>query len=208
MFKQVITYSAIGIGAVIVIGCLNTRNSIRTQVNDLISDTSEFAFFQEGISRARLILGGLPLDVVVDVEKGEEGRTELTIAHDSTEIERERYIVRGSTVMLDQAIGETYEPPIVLLKSPIENEATWNWTGKMSAGELVRPAWATVSVTRERLNTEVGNFNSLRSDVKLLIEASPGQTVDRTLQFWFVEDHGIIQRDFSGVSTRLPARAE
>lgn len=123
----------------------------------------------------------------------------VRIYADNTELEHEGYRVEPDAFLLIQAGGETFDPPLPVLKFPLKIGDGWSWTGTLRAGEATSAAEAKVMTIRESLFTPPSE--ALRVNVELTLRRGVGSK--RNLSFWFLEGRGLVQREF-GASIRRP----
>jgi hypothetical protein len=136
----------------------------------------------------------------------ERAGTDLVVSLRAYEenFEQETYRLDGTTFQLINAAGETYEPPIQLLKFPLTLGDNWKWTGKMISGGEPRPAQADVSTSKDRLLLASGAVDSVLVQVQLKFESGGPTVAERRLSFWFVPGKGMAQRAFGDGSKREP----
>lgn len=159
---------------------------------------------------AELILAGTALDVAIRPSRSGDRFTVSLLSHDRA-LERERYTSTKTGFAVLEAAGETYDPPVTLLRFPMEVPSDWDWSGVVRSGVDDQPASATVQTRTETLNEPGGPYRTVRIDVGLHLGAvvktgTTGATapVTRTLTWWIAPGQGIIRREFGTVSSRGP----
>lgn len=154
-------------------------------------------------TRGALVLAGTA--VPVELAQTRSGNTlGLELRAHGKLVERERYIADGNGFRLQEASGETYDPPLPLLQFPMTVGQSWNWEGKVLSAGSSRPASATVVSSMEKLNAPGGPYDCVVVRVDLEIETGAGEPVKRALRLWFARGQGIVQREFGATSTRQP----
>lgn len=162
---------------------------------------------------ALLVVAGSNLKVNLEqVRKPGEVVFNLVSQH-GVIFEHEAYQFDSDRFTLWRAGGELYDPVIPLLMDPVVFGGKWSWKGKMvlaadgipSTGpDSSTPASADVSVSRDKLNLRAGAVDSARVDVLLRVSSGGSVPAERKLSFWFIEDQGMIKREFAASSTRVP----
>lgn len=147
---------------------------------------------------ATLVIGDREIPVTVKSEVIGKLLSVRTFA-DNAEIEHEGYRIEPDAFLLIQAGGETFDPPLPVLKFPLRIGDAWTWSGTLRAGEASSPADAKVATIRESLFTP--QSEALRVNVELTLRRGAGSK--RNLSFWFLEGRGLVQREF-GASIRRP----
>lgn len=156
--------------------------------------------------QAQLVLSGTPLPVELKSEV--KGNTTSIMAMAFGEaLETETYRVNDESIEFVGAIGETYEPPVLLLKTDLSQGENWEWTGKISSGAAYS-AHANLTVTTSKLNLPGIDDNAIYVRMELYIEGVGPKPAKRELGFWFVSGKGLVKRDFGGASTRMPRTPE
>ena len=161
---------------------------------------------------ATVILTGAQIPVVLDAKKTDEKLVLRWITDsnkesgDPVEVETEVYLTSDEGFSISRAPHETYEPPIRLIRYPLEVGDTWDWNGKIQSGVNIYPASATITTSSDALNLASGKFPALLVTVEVKTSAGAVAT-KRNLKFWFQPEKGLIRREFWQSSTRDP-RAE
>jgi hypothetical protein len=161
-------------------------------------------------TQAVLRLAGTRIPVELHFQKS-KGEVTLRAVNKGTTIDKEIYRSNTDGFFLAYAGGESFTPPVPLLQYPMRIGQAWQWTGDMAANAQFRSARATVSTSMAQ--AEVGNGVKpgvkVRVTVQMLPERGDRSTdapVERELQFWIVEGHGVVRREFGQTSIREPAR--
>jgi hypothetical protein len=145
--------------------------------------------------------GGIELPVEISVERQDERYTINILAH-GQELEEEVYLIRPGGVQIVRAAAEEFEPPIPLLRFPMEIGQPMEWEGLMTTGDIERKATAVIETS---LDTVTSPGDAVRTNVTLQFESGGPQPAKRVLSFWFVKGQGLVKREFGAGSTRLPA---
>jgi len=125
-----------------------------------------------------------------------------TEAGGPVEVEREKYFYSDSIFSFAGTGHEKYDPPINLIRYPLEVGATWDWSGKIISGQTTNLAKAKISTSPDSPNLASGKVNTLL--VKVVLEyVNTTSPMARELKFWFKPGEGIIQRDLWDSSTRM-----
>ena len=104
-----------------------------------------------------------------------------------------------------EVAGESYQEPMPLLKFPLTIGDSWTWSGKMVAGLEPHNASAKISTAAEQILLPGGPTQSVLVVVDLAIESGASTPAARKLRFWFVENKGLVKRQFGIGSSREPA---
>lgn len=166
---------------------------------------AEAAVFQADAlpgDKAKLVLAGT--EIPVEVKRRSEG-TEVILelwAHGEI-VQQERYQSLQDAFSLKMAGGEHYEPPLPLVKFPMEIGANWKWEGQMVAGERSHKAQGTVTTRAEQVYAPAPE-SAVKVEVALELDSGGPVPAKRTLTFWFVEGRGVVKRAFGAGSTREP----
>ncbi len=154
---------------------------------------------------AKLKIGEIEIPVeIVQTTKGEEMTIEIS-AHGQV-FENETYQIGDKSFDLLDVAGEHYEPKLPLLRFPMRIGETWDWTGRMTAGEEPHKATATITSTSDSvLLPGSGSTDTVLVIVDLSIESGGPTPANRKLRFWFAKDKGLVKRQFGIGSSREPA---
>ena len=151
---------------------------------------------------ATLVVAGTEVPVSIEA-RDSEGKLHLDlIAHDAT-FESETYLHDESQFAVIEAAGETYEPPLVLLKFPFSVGDAYTWEGSIVAGGIERRASATISTSSDRIYEGQVPHETIKVLVDLQFRTDPRSApAKRALQFWISPEKGVIQREFGTASVR------
>ncbi len=155
---------------------------------------------------AQLVLSGLKVPVTLAVEK-KDGKILVKSMAFEEALEVEGYQVTDSELMLTDAIGENYDPPVPLLRADLQQGETWDWKGTISSGANPYSVRAELSVNNEKLNLPGVDDNAVHVRMVLFIDGVGPKPAKRELGFWFVPKKGLIKRDFGAASKREPVSA-
>jgi hypothetical protein len=165
-------------------------------------------FFPEkwSSSLVSLNLAGIEIDGDAEMKVSGEARV-LSVAKDGAVIDEESYIVKSDGVYLARkgtAGGDTFEPPIPLLKYPSKVGDKYEWTGTVSSGGPDRiKSEASITTSAESLSLATGTHEAVRVSIALLIHDGP-KPAERKMSFWFVKGQGPVKRDFGTNQVRVP----
>jgi hypothetical protein len=155
-------------------------------------------------AKATLKIGEIDMPVEVSLSQNGADTTFTFSAHGQT-FETESYENKQTEFSLVDAAGERYNPPLPLLKFPMNVGDTWDWVGSMVAGEEPHKATATITTSSETiLLPATGNVDSILVVVDLSIESGGPKPATRKLRFWFVPNKGLLKRQFGSASSREP----
>lgn len=155
-------------------------------------------------SKGALILAGTAIPVEIARERTEDRVIFSLIAHKQT-LETETYSLARSGFAIESAAGESYLPPIPLLRFPMTIGEAWIWNGEMSAGDVKRSASATIKTSDDTLNLPGVTGAAIKIDVQLSMDSGGPEPAKRRLLFWVLPKMGVVRREFGASSTRLPA---
>lgn len=154
--------------------------------------------------QGQLILAGTVIPIELQLKrKGSE--IHYLLLASGQQIEEEIYELGPSELLLRNASGESFTPPIPILRFPMSAGRSWDWSGKMASGPTP-PRQASAQVTSEgvTLNVPGGPYSSVLVRVKLEIESGGPSAAERHLSFWFAQRAGLVKREFGSSSTREP----
>jgi hypothetical protein len=154
--------------------------------------------------KAKLTLAGDPLDVELAC-KDVSGEIGIKLSAHSATFEEERYRMTPTSFQLLDAAGESYEPPIELIKVPMQVGAKWDWSGKMMAGQIAHNARATITTSTNKVFASGAPLDALKVDVDFLIDGGGSSPAKRSLSFWIAPKLGVFKRKFGDSSLRDPA---
>ncbi|AIE86429.1 hypothetical protein [Fimbriimonas ginsengisoli] len=156
--------------------------------------------------KAKEVYSGTTVPVSVKAtKKGDRFVLDLLVGTDL--FDQEEYVSTSDGFFLATAAGETYDPPIPLLRFPLAvGSDTYTWSGKLS-GELdPHPARATITSSQDSVTMGLSPDEAIRVNVDIVITPSPGEApAERQLLFWFVPKKGVVKSQFGTLSTREPA---
>ena len=89
--------------------------------------------------------------------------------------------------------NSTFDPPLPLLDAQLKNDTkpkTWSWNGSMRSFGYDRPASATISQSKAKVDLAGESINAIRTDI--MIRSKSAQIEVRT---WFRPGYGIVQQE-------------
>lgn len=183
-----------------------SKKSNRVSGNTLYGTSSDLKPDANPGPRAvlRLLTTDIPVEVDQEVDSGEV-TLELIAKGEVIEVEKYRSTIEKFELL--QAASESFDPPLTLLKFPLESGAQYTWEGRLKMGEVGPDATANVTVTKDNLNEKGYAGSAVLSKVDLSFDGGAPTKATRTLKFWFVEGKGVLKREFDKGSARLPIPA-
>lgn len=183
-----------------------SKKSNRVSGNTLYGTSSDLKPDANPGPRAvlRLLTTDIPVEVDQEVDSGEV-TLELIAKGEVIEVEKYRSTIEKFELL--QAASESFDPPLTLLKFPLESGAQYTWEGRLKMGEVGPEATANVTVTKDNLNEKGYAGSAVLSKVDLSFDGGAPTKATRTLKFWFVEGKGVLKREFDKGSARLPIPA-
>jgi hypothetical protein len=157
-------------------------------------------------TRAKLMMGGTPMDVEVKTTAS-EGVFNIELWYGGEVFETEGYQSQSDNFALVNAAGETYEPPIALLRFPMNVGDSWDWKGKMMTGPVAHDAEATVTTSSDKVDMGGSQADAVRVDLDLRMDSGTDKPALRRLEFWFVKGKGVVKREFGSSTSREPLEA-
>lgn len=152
-----------------------------------------------------LTLAGDKIPVEVAARQSNGALTLLIQAHGSV-FDREEYRNDLDSFGLSYAAGERYEPPIPLLRFPMNVGQAWSWKGTMTESAAPIRAHADVRTSMSKLAIGGTPQSAVQVEVALYLQENPQEDPKRRdLTFWFVEGKGVARREFGTESARGPA---
>jgi len=171
----------------------------------VIQSSAEFqpgALFSE---HAFLGYGGTEVAVKMKREEAANGVIKFVLIAHGEDFETETY-QSSNEVFAFVGIDDVFEPPLPLLKFPMKVGDKWDWQGNLTSAAVPHKAEAMVTTAREQLFLKkIGDLDSIRADVKLLLDSGTPTPAERKLSFWFVRGKGIVKREIGTATTREPA---
>ena len=191
-------------GSIVALFVVAACNQPEALSKDRIGSSSDLV--GEGVPylQGNLILAGTVVPVAIEVKaSGDQTRFDL-VAHGET-IEKEIYGNGPSGYSIIEAGGESYVPPVPILRFPLDVGDRWKWSGTASSGPIRHQATAEISTSREELNVPGGPYSTVRVKVELKFSGTgAAQPTVRNLDFWFAPGKGVVKRQFGASSTREP----
>jgi len=186
--------------AVAVVGCSSNKSGTGPAI-EALGDLNPNAKIAD-----RAIVKIAEIDIPVEVVQSDQGGDlKLQLEAYGQVFEREQYKYDDKSFNLVDAAGESYEPPLPLLKFPMRVGDTFTWKGRMTAGTAPHEAEAKISISTDKLiGTATGPQECILVVVDLSIESGASKPATRKLRFWFVKDKGLLKRQFGIGSTREP----
>ncbi len=156
---------------------------------------------------AQIIIYGTNIDARLEADRS-EGTLELAILTDDQVVERENYKFSEGSFKFAGTMDDTYDPPVPLVKFPMEVGDTWSWGGTIKSAGIEREATAKIASSNEVLNISGGPYETVLVTVNIWIDADQEEKAERSMKFWFVPGKGIIQRDYEHSMTRTSKPTE
>lgn len=153
--------------------------------------------------RAIVRLSGSPFEVDLATRK-DKNRFQIMLSKDGVEFDREEYVDAYNGFKLAEAAGETYSPPIDLLRYPTKLGDSWDWSGEIRLVDDARKANAHIETMEETQYIGEVPVKAVKVRVELKFETAPEVHAERTLTFWFAPKRGLFKRQYDTVSVREP----
>ena len=152
-------------------------------------------------SKANLVLKDIQIPVTV-THKTKDNEVILTLETAGVPFEIERYLNEpkqfsfvGLQLADTEASGEFYQPPVPLLKFPMNIGDSWEWSGKSVSGDQPHKGRAKITTSSQTSLVKV--------QVDLELESGGPNPAKRTLTFWFSPGKGVVKREFGESSSRI-----
>lgn len=152
--------------------------------------------------KAKMVMSGMVIPVDVKT-KTIAPDFAIDLWYEGELFEEEQYRTTPNEFQLVNAAGETYAPPIPLLRYPMNVGDAWKWSGQMITGPVGRGAKATIRTQDDKVDMGAPT-DALRVEVDLSIESGATEPAMRRLTFWFVNGKGLVKRQFGDSTSRLP----
>lgn len=186
---------------------LACSNSARTHRAEGIYIVSQTTLNPDKLpyKKGDLILGGVSSPINLEA-KSEGDRIKFILKAHGEVAEEEVYRRSASEYALVDAAGTSFEPPIPLLKYPMNAGEKWQWKGQMIYPSIPRDSTASIETAEKVINLRAGQYSTIYVHVTLLVPSGGPEPAKRELEFWFDrEGSGLIKRAFGYGSTREPA---
>ncbi|HZH98058.1 MAG TPA: hypothetical protein VEX38_03730, partial [Fimbriimonadaceae bacterium] len=105
------------------------------------------------LEKSNLVLGGTKIGVEVE-SKLSPGVCEIILSAYDQVMETEKYTFDEKSFGVREITGEVYEPSLDLIRFPLRIGDSYKWKGKLSIGEMSRPAEAIVQTGADKLFLE------------------------------------------------------
>jgi hypothetical protein len=106
-------------------------------------------------------------------------------------VDEEIYDVQGHSILLKRAAGENFEPPITLLKSPLNVGDHYSWKGVLACEIEKIEGHATITSSNDFVPVK----DKSEEAVKVEVDLKFGQGANRKLSFWFVKGKGVLKTE-------------
>ena len=110
---------------------------------------------------------------------------------DGNVIDEEVYDVQGHTILLKRAAGENFEPPMTLIKSPLNIGDRYSWKGVLACEIEKIDGHATITTSNDFVPVKDKSEDAIKVEVNL----SFGKGANRKLSFWFVKGKGVLKTE-------------
>jgi hypothetical protein len=156
---------------------------------------------------ALLTMGGVAVPVELSQEQTGDTIVLKMKAHGAS-VDWETYESTVARYSVKYAEGETYSPAVDLIRYPMRVGDSWDWSGSMVAAGQKRPAKALIQTSAAKLTLAEGPVPAVKVALRLSMPATATMpAAERTLSFWFVENRGLLRREFGTESIREPGAA-
>lgn len=139
---------------------------------------------------------------------GEKSAFFIEMEQDGTLVQREGYIQDGEGIYR-VAFGEDgtgrIEPPLPILRGPLQSGNTWTWKGVYRSADGDLPGEATCSLSGpEPVMTPAGRFTTYRVDQQITVMQPDGKYSTTTTQ-WFAPEVGLVKQSIYDGEERTTA---
>jgi hypothetical protein len=152
---------------------------------------------------ALLVTAGTEREVRVATRRDGESVSIEMFLHDEL-YDDEQYISRQGSFSLKSAAGEIYDPPMPLLKFPMNVGEKWEWSGVAIVGPERTEANAEIETSETRTYVCGVPVDAIRSLVRLTLPTANGP-IQRQMTFFFSPDRGVFRREYGQHSVREPS---
>jgi hypothetical protein len=104
-------------------------------------------------------------------------------------VDEEIYEVSNKSVLLKRAVGENFDPPVVLLKFPLRVGDQYKWKGKIACDLEKLEATASCITSTDYVPLKDRSEDAIKVEMNLMF----GKGASRKLSFWFVKGRGILK---------------
>jgi hypothetical protein len=132
------------------------------------------------LEEAVLVLGGTKIPVAIE-SRAKEGECEITLSAYEQVMETEKYVYDSKSFKMSEITGETYDPPLDLLRFPLAIGDTYRWKGNLLLGEMSRPAEAEIATSSDKLFLAEKDLEAVKVSVRLLLESGGPQPAEHFL---------------------------
>jgi len=156
--------------------------------------------------KAILSLAGAKVPVSIEQKKQGNRMSVELLAHGDV-IDHEDYETTPDAFSLVYAAGEIYNPPIKLLRFPMNIGDSWSWKGTMASEATAVQAEARITTMTSKVIVAGTSKPGVRVTVDIdILPASPkADAIRRTLAFEFTSGSGVVRREFGNESLREPS---
>lgn len=111
--------------------------------------------------------------------------------------ESEAYRLESDQFDLVDAAGETFSPPLPILKFPMTVGDSWTWEGKLESAGRTRSVTAKIMSSPDRIVLKDRTYPEIvKIEVQIQMDSGGATPATRILTFWIDRQDGVIKRQF------------
>ena len=172
------------------LGCDHVRITAHQTGSPFVANIDEFLPLDSGQKETLYTVDGTKTNYALKTKK-EGSVVRFQAISEGNIIDEEVYEVKNRTILLKNAVGENFNPPITLIEFPLEVGSQYQWTGKMACEVTSLDGAATVLTSTDFVPLKDKSEDAIKVEVNLRF----GNGGNRKLSFWFVKGKGILKTE-------------
>ena len=171
-------------------GCSHEFISARSTAHPYVHKMDDFLPLDSGQKETLYTVDGTKTNYSLKTKK-DGSSVHFQAISEGKVIDEEVYDVQNRTILLKEAVGENFLPPITLIEFPLEVGSQYQWKGKLACELNKIDGSATVLTSTDFVSLKDKSEDAIKVEVNL----SFGSGGNRKLSFWFVKGQGILKTE-------------
>lgn len=205
---------ALGVVALCAVACRTSETDEPEVAGRRIQSVGELTPLKAISGRQKVRLAGT--DVAAEVRSNvTDNRLEIELVRNDAVLDREIYVIQDNGLLLESAVGEAFDPPLLLFQFPGEIGGRHRWEGYLNVigpngtiTDQAIEARADVVSAMDKLAVNGSTEHAVRITANITLGGGQPNARSRQIRVWILPGKGILKREFGPDNVREPVTSE